>query len=58
METVCNGYRDLTILRLNISNFTIITIKGVDYCCIIHNINKSEATHLLENSVVDDRWHI
>ena len=46
------------MLCLNITNFAIITVKDVDYCCIIHGINRSEANNLLENSVLDDRWHI
>ena len=36
----------------------IITVKGVDCHCIIHDISKSEAIHLLENSVLDDRGYI
>ena len=28
--------------------------KGVDYRCIIHDVSKSEAIRLLENSVFDD----
>ena len=30
----------------------IITVKGVDYNCIIHGISKSEAICLQENSVL------
>ena len=29
-------------------------IKNVDYCCIIHNMNKSEAIKLLDNSMLKD----
>ena len=50
-DSVCNGYQDLTMLCLNISDIAIITIKGVDYRSIIHSISKSEAIRLLENSV-------
>ena len=38
-DSVCNGYHDLTMQCLNKSNNAIITVKGVDYCCIIHNIS-------------------
>ena len=48
---------DLTMLSVNISNVAIITIKNVDYCCIIHNITKSEAINLLKNSVFEDRGY-
>ena len=38
---------------LNINDIAIITVKNVDYCCIIHN-SKSEAINLLENSMLED----
>ena len=56
-DSVCNGCHNLTMLSVNISNIAIITAKNVDYCCIIHNISKSEATNLLKNSVLDDRGY-
>ena len=46
------------ILYLNISDTAIITVKGADYCCILYNIIKSEAIHLLKNYVLDDRGYI
>ena len=46
------------MLSVNISNIAIITIKNVDYCCIIHNISKSEANNLLESSVLEDRGYV
>ena len=49
-DPACNGCHDLTMLSVNISDIAIITIKTVDYCCIIHNISKSEAINLLQNS--------
>ena len=33
-DYVCNGYHDLSLLRLNISDIAIITYKNVDYRCI------------------------
>ena len=54
-DYVCNGCHDLSMLCLNISDITIITIKNVNYRCIIHSISKSEATNLLGNSVLEDR---
>ena len=53
-DHICNGCHDLTILCLNISGIAITTFKGVDYCCIIQIISKSEAIKLLENSVIED----
>ena len=47
-DSVCNGCHDLTMLSVNISDIAIITVKNVDYRCIIHNIGKSEAINLLK----------
>ena len=51
-DHVCNVCHDL--LCLNISNNAIINIKSVDYHCILYYISKSEAIHLLENSILVD----
>ena len=51
---VCNDCHDLTMLSLKFSDISITTVKGVDYRCTIHNISKSDAIHLFENSVFDD----
>ena len=44
-------------MRFNLNDISIITFKGVDCRCIIHDIvfihNKSETIHLLQNSVLD-----
>ena len=50
-----NGCRHLAMLCLSISDITIIAVKNVDYCCIIHNITKSEAINLSKSSVLEDR---
>ena len=59
-DSVCYGCHFLTILCLNISNIAIITVKGVAYRCIIHDISKSETNNSLKNSIldVDDRGYI
>ena len=54
---VCNGCHDLTILCLNISDITIITVKNVDYRCIIHN-SISEAISLLKGTVLKNDTYI
>ena len=56
--SLCNGCHDLSMLCLNISDIAIITIKNVDYLCIIHNISKSEEINLLGNSVLKDRGYL
>ena len=57
-DSVCNGCHGLTMLSVNESNIAIITIRNVDYHCIIHNISKSEAINLLKNSVLEDRGDV
>ena len=46
------------MLCFNISNIDIITVKGVDYSCFLHEISKSKAIHLFENPVLEDRGYI
>ena len=46
------------MLIVNISDIVIITIKNIDYHCIIHNISKPEAINLLKNSVLEDHGYI
>ena len=53
-DFVCNGCHDLSMLYLNISDIAIITVKGIDYCCIVYGTSKSEAIHLLQSFVLDD----
>ena len=57
-DYVCNGCHDLTMISVNISDIAIITVKNVNYCCIIHNISKSETINLLKKSVLEDRGYI
>ena len=47
-DSVCNGRHDLTMLSVNISDISVISIKNVDNRCTIHNISKSEAINLLK----------
>ena len=42
------------MLWLNLSNI----VKGVDYCSSVYETTKSEAIHLLGNSVLEDREYI
>ena len=53
-DSVWNGCHDLSMLSVNVSNIAIITIINVDYCCIVHNITKSEAINLLKHFLLED----
>ena len=57
-DSVSNGSHDWTILCLQISDVAIITVKNVDYCCIIQNMSKSEAINLLEKVLLEDPGYI
>ena len=56
-DYVCNGYHELTMLSV-ISDMAIINVENIDYCCIIHNISKSEAINLLKISVLENRGYV
>ena len=43
---------------LNISDIAVITVKGFDYPCILYDASKSEAIHLLKNSLFDDPGYV
>ena len=57
-NSICNGSHDLAMLSLNVSDITLIAVKGVDYHCTIHGISKSEGIRLWENSVLDDYMYM
>ena len=57
-DYVCNGCHDLAMLSFNISDINIMTVKNVDYRCIIHNISKSEAINLLESAALENHGYI
>ena len=39
-DYVCNGCHDLTMFIVSISDIANITLKNVDYRCIIHNMKE------------------
>ena len=43
------------MLSVNISDIAIITVKNLDYRCIIHDISKSEAINMLKNYILGNR---
>ena len=46
---VCNRYHDLLMVSIDLSDISILNIKGSNCRCIINGISKSEAIKLLEN---------
>ena len=51
---ICHGCHDLTMLCLNITDIATATVKDIDDSFIVHDISKSEAIHLLENTVLEN----
>ena len=52
---VCNSCHDLLMMSINLSDISILNIKGPDYCCIISLISKNEAINLLQNSNLTEK---
>ena len=46
---VCNGWHDLFMIFMNLSDIAILNIKSADCCCVISRISKSEAINLMQN---------
>ena len=44
---VWNKCHDLLMMSINLNDITILYIHYVDYCCVVNEINKSEAVNLL-----------
>ena len=38
----------------DINDIAIITVKGVDYCCIIYGVSKFDTTLVLKKSMLHD----
>ena len=52
---VCNECHDFSMTVMNLSDFFLLTIKGVDYRVYISNINKKEAVNILNIFLLDDK---
>ena len=52
-DSICNGCHDLTIYCLDISDISIIAVNGIDCRYIVILDSKSEAIHLLKNSMLE-----
>ena len=44
---VCNGYYNILMMSMNLSNIAILNIHGADFCCIFIGISKSEAINII-----------
>ena len=55
---VCNRCHDLLMMSVNLSDITILKIKGYEYCCIISLISKNETIKLLQNADLTEKCGI
>ena len=55
---VCNACHDFNMTVQNRNDFSIVTIKNVDYRVYIVGVDKKVAIYLLNNSVLDDKGAI
>ena len=46
---VCHRCHDFLMMSINISDISILNIKGSDYCCVINLISKNGAIKFIQN---------
>ena len=52
---VCNGCHDFSMTMMNLSDFFILNIKGIDYRVYIANVDKKAAVYILNNSNLNNK---
>ena len=52
---VCNKCHDVLVTAYELKNIAILSVKGVDFRCILWGISRNEAVHRLNNSVLEDK---
>ena len=52
---VCNKCHDVLVTAYELKNIVILSVKGVDFRCILWGISRNEAVHRLNNSVLEDK---
>ena len=52
---VCNGCHDFSMTVINLSDFFILNIKGVDYKIYIVSVDKKDAVNILNNSELGNK---
>ena len=50
-----NRRHDLLTISMNLSDIAILSIKGVNYHCIISEISKNEAMNLMQNADLTEK---
>ena len=52
---VCNGCHEFSVTVMNLSDFFVVTIKGVDYRVYISGVDKKAAVFILKNSELGNK---
>ena len=52
---VCNECHDFSMGVINLSDFFVLSIKGIDYRVYSSGINKKEAVNILNNADLSDK---
>ena len=52
---VCNKCHDALMTAYELKNIAILSVRGVDFRCILWGISRDEAVNRLSNSVLEDR---
>ena len=52
---VCNKYHDVLMTSYELKHIAILKVKGVDFRCILWDINRDEAVNRLNNSVLGNK---
>ena len=51
----CNKCLDISMMAHELKNVAILSVKGVDYRCVLWNIIKNDAINRLNNSKLNDK---
>ena len=52
---VCNKCHHVLMTAYELKNIAILSVRGVDFRCILWGISRDEAVNRLNNSVLEDR---
>ena len=52
---VCNKCHDVLMTAYELKNISMLSVKGVNFRCILCGISKDEAINRLNNSVLEDK---
>ena len=52
---VCNKCHDVLMTAYELKNIEMLSVKGVDFRCILWGINRNEAVNRLNSSLLEDK---